>query len=115
MFWGNIAAMLQDNVKRMLAYSSIAHAGYILVGLIAAGGAARTRAIAAVVFYLLAYAFMNLGAFGLVLYLQSEGSAGDPWKTSTGSSAGGPPGRAHDLLPPLPGRASRPSPGSWAS
>ena len=77
MFWGNIAAMLQQNVKRMLAYSSIAHAGYALIGLIATGKTGTDQGVTAVVFYLLAYAFMNLGAFGLVIYLQREGSAGD--------------------------------------
>lgn len=77
MIWGNIAAMLQDNVKRMLAYSSIAHAGYALIGLAASGVTRTDRGVTATVFYLLVYAFMNLGAFGLVLYLQREGSAGD--------------------------------------
>jgi NADH-quinone oxidoreductase subunit N len=77
MFWGNIAAMLQTNVKRMLAYSSIAHAGYALIGLVAVGRTGTNQGVEAVVFYLLVYAFMNLGAFGLVLYLQREGSAGD--------------------------------------
>jgi NADH-quinone oxidoreductase subunit N len=77
MAWGNIAAMLQDNVKRMLAYSSIAHAGYVLVGLVAAGRSGSNQGIAAVAFYLLVYAFMNVGAFSVVLYLQREGSAGD--------------------------------------
>jgi NADH-quinone oxidoreductase subunit N len=80
MFWGNIAAMLQQNVKRMLAYSSIAHAGYALVGLIATGKTGTDQGVQAVIFYLLAYAFMNLGAFGLVLYLQREGSAGDSFE-----------------------------------
>jgi len=77
MIWGNVAAMLQENVKRLLAYSSIAHAGYILVGLVAAGKTGSNAGIAAVAFYLLVYAFMNIGAFSLVLYLQREGSAGD--------------------------------------
>nr|MBA2735600.1 NADH-quinone oxidoreductase subunit N [Pyrinomonadaceae bacterium] len=67
---GNIAAILQDNVKRMLAYSSIAHAGYALVGFIGAGMArtaqARDEAIAAVAFYMLTYAVTNLGAFAIV-------------------------------------------------
>lgn len=80
MFWGNIAAMLQQNVKRMLAYSSVAHAGYFLVGLIATGKAGTDRGVQAVVYYLLAYAFMNMGAFGLVIYLQREGSAGDSFE-----------------------------------
>jgi len=67
---GNVVAIAQNNVKRMLAYSSIAHAGYALVGFIAAGAARnleqRNAAIAAVIFYLLTYAVMNLGAFAVV-------------------------------------------------
>src|SRR5262249_62241646 len=66
---GNVTALLQNNVKRMLAYSSIAHAGYILVAL-AAGGADGS---AAAVFYLAAYSFMNLGAFAL-LTMMGRGS-----------------------------------------
>jgi NADH-quinone oxidoreductase subunit N len=64
---------VQDNVKRMLAYSSIAHAGYALVGFIGAGVAktpeARDAAIAAVAFYMLTYAVTNLGAFAIVTLL----------------------------------------------
>jgi NADH-quinone oxidoreductase subunit N len=67
---GNVAAIMQDNVKRMLAYSSIAHAGYALVGFVGAGLAkttlARDEAIAAVAFYMLTYAVTNMGAFGIV-------------------------------------------------
>ena len=66
---GNIVAIVQNNVKRMLAYSSIAHAGYALVGFVAAGattGAERDSALAAVAFYMLTYAVMNLGAFAIV-------------------------------------------------
>lgn len=67
---GNVVAIAQNNVKRMLAYSSIAHAGYALVGFIAAGSASdveqRNAAITAVIFYLLTYAVMNLGAFAVV-------------------------------------------------
>ena len=59
---GNVTALLQNNLKRMLAYSSIAHAGYILVAL-AAGGA---EGAAAAVFYLAVYSFMNLGAFAVL-------------------------------------------------
>jgi len=77
MIWGNVAAMVQDNVKRMLAYSSIAHAGYILVGVVAAGAAPRSGGVSAALFYLVAYAFMNFGAFGLILFLERDGSAGD--------------------------------------
>lgn len=67
---GNVVAITQNNVKRMLAYSSIAHAGYALVGFIAAGSAPdaaqRNAAVGAVIFYLLTYAVMNLGAFAVV-------------------------------------------------
>lgn len=70
---GNVAAILQNNVKRMLAYSSIAHAGYAMVGFVGAGAAtnaaARDAAIAAVAFYMLTYAVTNLGAFGVVTFL----------------------------------------------
>jgi NADH-quinone oxidoreductase subunit N len=73
MVWGNIAALTQDNVKRMLAYSSIAHAGYALLGLVA-GGAAGTQSV---LLYLLIYTFSNLGAFGFVILLESRGFAGE--------------------------------------
>ena len=67
---GNIVAIVQNNVKRMLAYSSIAHAGYALVGFVAAGAthemSARNDALASVAFYMLTYAVMNLGAFAIV-------------------------------------------------
>jgi NADH-quinone oxidoreductase subunit N len=73
---GNVAAILQNNVKRMLAYSSIAHAGYALVGFIGAGAAIsaarRDEAIAAVAFYMLTYAVTNLGAFGIVTLLSQK-------------------------------------------
>jgi NADH-quinone oxidoreductase subunit N len=62
---GNVVAIAQSNIKRMLAYSSIAHAGYILVALVAAnklGGGS-------ILFYLVAYSFMNLGAFAVVIAL----------------------------------------------
>ena len=65
---GNVTALLQTNVKRMLAYSSIAHAGYVLVAL-AAGG---TQGTSAALFYLAAYSFMNLGAFGILALLGRE-------------------------------------------
>jgi NADH-quinone oxidoreductase subunit N len=68
---GNLAALRQANLKRLLAYSSIAHAGYILVGL-AAGNEAGTGAV---LFYLLIYAFMNIGAFALVLASERVASA----------------------------------------
>ena len=74
---GNVVALVQSNVKRMLAYSSIAHAGYALVGFIAAGASAdaaqQRDAVAAVVFYLLSYAVMNLGAFAVVTLMARSG------------------------------------------
>jgi NADH-quinone oxidoreductase subunit N len=71
---GNFSALLQDNVKRMLAYSSIAHAGYILVGLVACDVAGGQAAL----FYLLVYALMNLGAFGVIMLIaQGEDDAYD--------------------------------------
>jgi NADH-quinone oxidoreductase subunit N len=74
---GNVVAIVQSNVKRMLAYSSIAHAGYALVGFIAAGATGdqieQREAVAAVVFYLLAYAVMNLGAFAVVTLIARGG------------------------------------------
>jgi NADH-quinone oxidoreductase subunit N len=66
MVFGNIIAMVQDNLKRMLAYSSIAHAGYILVGL----AAGTSEGYTAVLFYLFAYTIMNVGAFGVVAYYE---------------------------------------------
>jgi NADH-quinone oxidoreductase subunit N len=60
---GNVTALAQTNIKRMLAYSSIAHAGYILVGLIAGNQLGATG----ILYYLLAYTLMNLGAFGVVI------------------------------------------------
>ena len=77
---GNFVAVVQTNIKRMLAYSSIAHAGYILVGLLAGSSAAaaanpsiRTEAYAGILFYILAYTFMNLGAFGVLILLARRG------------------------------------------
>ena len=67
---GNVVAIVQNNVKRMLAYSSIAHAGYALVGFVAAGAATdpeqRSGALTSVAFYLLSYTVMNMGAFAIV-------------------------------------------------
>ncbi len=69
MFLGNLGALVQNNVKRMLAYSSIAHAGYILV----AFTAHSSDGTSAVVFYLAAYAFMNIGAFIVVSHVGGRG------------------------------------------
>ena len=66
---GNITALYQQNIKRMLAYSSIAHAGYILVGFVA-GNSVGT---AGIMFYLLSYAFMNIGAFAIIILVGKKG------------------------------------------
>ena len=66
---GNITALRQDNIKRMLAYSSIAHAGYCLVGF-AAGNVTGT---AGILFYMLSYAFMNIGAFAIIILVAKKG------------------------------------------
>jgi NADH-quinone oxidoreductase subunit N len=66
---GNLVALVQSNIKRMLAYSSIAHAGYLLVALVAGGEPGATS----VLFYLVAYALMNLGAFAVIIALQARG------------------------------------------
>jgi len=73
MILGNVVAIVQTNIKRMLAYSSIAHAGYALIGLVVADAAG----VAGVMLYLALYAFMNLGAFAVVTMLRRGGSAGD--------------------------------------
>jgi NADH-quinone oxidoreductase subunit N len=69
---GNITALVQRNIKRMLAYSSIAHAGYILVGM-AAINVENTAAAASVMFYTMVYAFMTLGVFALVSAVERRG------------------------------------------
>ncbi len=68
---GNLVALTQDNVKRMLGYSSIAHTGYMLVGL-AAYAAGQIQGLEGLLFYLAAYAFMNLGAFAVIAALQKR-------------------------------------------
>jgi NADH-quinone oxidoreductase subunit N len=79
---GNVVAIVQTNIKRMLAYSSIAHAGYALIGLVVAGRATaeasvRSFGIASVMLYLAVYAFMTLGAFAVVSMLRKGGVEGD--------------------------------------
>ena len=76
MFGGNILAVTQDNVKRILAYSSIAHAGYLMVAVSAASStriAAQDAAYSAMSFYLLAYTLMTMGAFGVLILLTKRG------------------------------------------
>ena len=73
MIVGNVIALAQTNMKRLLAYSGIAHAGYIMVAVAANNNAGMS----AVAFYFLAYAFMNIGAFVIVSALESRGEVGD--------------------------------------
>jgi NADH-quinone oxidoreductase subunit N len=68
---GNIAALRQENVKRLLGYSAIAHAGYVLVGIVAVGVVGKT-AQSAVLYYLLAYTFSTVGAFGVIAWVGSR-------------------------------------------
>lgn len=77
---GNVMAVIQDNVKRMLAYSSIAHAGYALIALVAG----TPDAHGALLFYLLAYLFTNLGAFAVVVALAQHGREHDRIEDFTG-------------------------------
>ena len=77
---GNVLALLQDNLKRLLAYSSVAHGGYMLIGLVVARSlpeAPRHGAVAAastrMLFYLVAYGLMTVGAFAVLLYLSHAG------------------------------------------
>jgi NADH-quinone oxidoreductase subunit N len=77
---GNLAALTQTNVKRMLAYSSIAHAGYLLIGVVAY----TPRGIAAMLIYLLIYAFMQLGAFAVVIMMRRRDMIGDELKDLSG-------------------------------
>ncbi|RMH25678.1 MAG: NADH-quinone oxidoreductase subunit N [Planctomycetota bacterium] len=76
---GNTLALLQSSAKRLLAYSSIAHSGYMLVGLIAGpGGTVARNGLAAAMFYLLCYGVMNLGAFAVLASLEVRGRDGEP-------------------------------------
>jgi NADH-quinone oxidoreductase subunit N len=81
MIFGNLVAIRQTNVKRLLAYSGIAHSGYILVGILAANDLAWS----AVTFYLLVYGLTNLGAFGAVAAI-SRVTGGDDFEHFSGVS-----------------------------
>ena len=90
MILGTVVGVAQTNVKRMLAYSSIAHAGYLLIGLAAGGSAGK----AAILFYLVAYSVTNLGAFGVIAALSTPdrqhdniGDFAGMWKERPGLSA----------------------------
>ena len=83
---GNIAAVTQSNVKRMLAYSSIAHAGYLLIGIVAG----TSRGITSMLVYLFIYSFMQLGAFAVVVLLRRADVVGDELKDFSGLSSRNP-------------------------
>ena len=74
---GNLAAITQTNLKRLLAYSSIAHVGYMLLGLVASDGVTNRTGIKGILFYLLVYTFMNLGAFAVLTSLRRRNIIGD--------------------------------------
>jgi NADH-quinone oxidoreductase subunit N len=80
---GNVAAVSQSNIKRMLAYSSIAHAGYVLIGIVAG----TARGVTATLIYLLIYSFMQLGAFAVVVLLRRQDVVGDELKDFSGLNA----------------------------
>ena len=77
---GNVAAITQTNIKRMLAYSSIAQAGYVLIGVVAG----TSRGISATLIYLAVYSFMQMGAFAVVVLLRRQDSIGDELKDFNG-------------------------------
>jgi NADH-quinone oxidoreductase subunit N len=90
MAFGNIAALAQSSVKRMLAYSSIAHAGYILVGLAAAHDL-RSSAVSSVLYYMAAYTVSNVLAFGSLILMGSKGKEAVSYDDLAGA------GRRHPL------------------
>jgi NADH-quinone oxidoreductase subunit N len=80
---GNLAALTQTNLKRMLAYSSIAHAGYLLIGVVVG----TPRGVSAMLIYLLIYSFMQLGAFAVIVMMRREDVIGDELKDFSGLHA----------------------------
>jgi NADH-quinone oxidoreductase subunit N len=77
---GNLAALTQTNLKRMLAYSSIAHAGYLLIGIVAG----TPRGVTAMLIYLFVYSFMQLGAFAVIIVMRRTDVVGDELKDFSG-------------------------------
>ncbi|MBI5561053.1 MAG: NADH-quinone oxidoreductase subunit N [Deltaproteobacteria bacterium] len=78
--YGNIVAIAQKNIKRMLAYSSIGHVGYALLGLVAGG----TEGASSVMYYMAVYAFMNLGAFSIIIMMRKGEQKGEMIEDYTG-------------------------------
>lgn len=83
---GSILAIQQRNIKRMLAYSSVAHAGYAVMGIISCGA----EGVASMLNYLFIYSFMNIGAFAVVIMMRSENSRGDTLDDYKGLAKGHP-------------------------
>lgn len=77
---GNLAALTQSNMKRLLAYSSIAHAGYVLIGIVAG----TPRGVSATLIYLFVYTFMQLGAFAIIVMMRRRDAIGDELKDLSG-------------------------------
>ncbi|MEG8947106.1 NADH-quinone oxidoreductase subunit N [Rosettibacter firmus] len=86
MLAGSIIAISQNNLKRMLAYSSIAHAGYMSIGL----AAGNITSIAGIIFYLAAYTFINLGAFGIISIVEGEDDSRTDLDSFTGLNSKNP-------------------------
>ncbi|MBA4405672.1 NADH-quinone oxidoreductase subunit N [bacterium] len=86
MLFGSIVAISQTNLKRMLAYSSISHAGYMVIGL----AAGNIFSIAGIMFYLAAYAFMNIGAFTIISMVEGENDSRTDLNSFAGLSAKSP-------------------------
>jgi NADH-quinone oxidoreductase subunit N len=80
MIVGNVAALTQTNIKRLLAYSSIAHAGYLMMGIVAG----TSRGVTAMLIYLLIYSFMQLGAFTVIVLLHRKDIVGEDLKDFSG-------------------------------
>jgi len=86
MLFGSIVALTQDNLKRMLAYSSISHAGYMAIGLTAS----NSYSISGIIFYLAAYTFMNIGAFSIISIIEGENDSRTNIQNITGLNASKP-------------------------
>ncbi len=91
---GSIIALAQTNIKRMLAYSSIAHAGYALLGIIAG----TSEGLSSTMNYLMIYTFMNIGAFAIVIMLRSEGFMGENLEDFAGMAKSHPAASALMLI-----------------
>ena len=125
MFGGNILAVTQDNIKRMLAYSSIAHAGYLMVAVSALTGSgvatdaeralAHSSAMSSITFYLLAYSVMTMGAFGVLILLSRKGRDVQTLNDLKGLGRTDPPAAYAMLIFMLSLAAFRRQWDSWAS